>query len=154
MSKKLTAKQLKLQQIKSENPTISTAKAMRLAGYSDYTARGGKRNLSKSMHMELSKVMDKIGLTSNKIAKKINEGTDAVKTVYFQKDGKVLSQKNDIDFLTREKYLKLICEIRGDIIKKVQGEFTMPDIDIRNDAELEQVRRDVKFIKNHFKKKQ
>jgi hypothetical protein len=86
--------------------------AVKHAGYApsvNSSAIERQENMKNAMVMALSKR----GLTEDKIAQKIEEGLDAVDTHYFAFEGKVVDQRDAVDYSIREKYIRDFLELKG-----------------------------------------
>lgn len=104
-----TLKQLKAHKEMVENGRTASA-AMRAAGYSAAMASHPER-LTRSQGFMM--LMDKIGLTDEKLSRKLDEGLEATKAVVM--GGKSEESFVDIqpDYAVRHKYLETGLRLKG-----------------------------------------
>jgi hypothetical protein len=143
----LTVKQKAYIKIKSENPTMSDAKAKRKAGYKESTVRNSL-SVCKSVQVKqtIKDALDKAGLNTKAIALKLVEGTEATRKLKIGEQTKFgikifkgkeivdktqtikrIVYKDTDDFQTRVKYLDLVTKLTGDQVQSVDHKF--PDFD-------------------------
>jgi hypothetical protein len=87
----------------------SVRKAALDAGYSPNTAQHPADVLeTKSMRAVLQSLL----ATPEKIALRINEGLDAMKTEFAKFEGKISDSKDCVDFSERRQYAELACKLK------------------------------------------
>lgn len=75
--------------------------------YIENVHKNGKRGLTVALYRR--------GLTEEKIADKLADGLSAIDSRLGWKDGNCIERVDLVDFKARFDYLKLLCEIRGDL---------------------------------------
>ncbi len=105
-------------------------KAAELAGYSPgrakqtghdiATNRDVRTEIERVTDREITRILDAAGVTTEKLAKRLNEGMDAKETKAFihQKTGEVVYSKRMIAHDIRLKAIRLAAELRGDFAPK------------------------------------
>jgi hypothetical protein len=126
----MTNKQLKYFKLRLENPTRNKKDCAIEAGYSEKTAAHAKELIEDKIDdTELIFKMKNEGLTDLYLIKKLKEGINAEITKFFQKDGKVITKEDCIDFPTREKYL--------DMALKLKNLYPSKDINLMHSGKIE-----------------
>lgn len=118
---KLTPKQGKFvkEYIKTGNATKSAEKAG-YKGNKETLRVVGSENLTKpSIQSKILLAHEKAGITDELLAQKLKEGLSSGKTLFFQKDGRVISKRNCIDYQTRQRYIETAHKLRGDFAPQV-----------------------------------
>ena len=92
----------------------SKLEAVKEAGYSEGTA---PYHIERNANLRevLLACLEKQGLHSDFIAKKIKKGLEAKKTIYATSDGTISDMKQVPDHETQHKYVRDLLEIRGDV---------------------------------------
>ena len=125
--RKLTPREAKFFQILSKDPTKTIAQAGREAGYAENTVVGTLYNKLAKTSNPLTQAMEKAGLTSDYIAKKIHEGTNAFRTTVHQEkqlNGEFSYHKeNMVDFHSRKEYLELIGKFNHSFVNKIEAKI-------------------------------
>ena len=126
MAKKrgLTPKQRAFVREKIKDPTISTRKAMRNAGYAEATIQGvGHSTVPKRTEGSLRTAMEKAGLTEDLMAKRLKQVCMAKK-------------KTTEDFYVSRAGLELAAKLRGDITTKVEHSGTIGEMSCEEAEEM------------------
>jgi hypothetical protein len=110
---KLTPKQKKF--VKEYLETGCGAEAARRAGYAPNRARttAAETVAKSSVQNAMAELLDKAGLTDDAIAKKLQEGAEALETKFFAKDGIVVQKEDVIAWDTRLRYLDTALKLKG-----------------------------------------
>jgi len=111
----LTPRQIRYLKHRIDGKTKVESK--RLAGYDESTSTEIVER-SKELKSELAKALDRQGLSTDMLAKKIAKGTEAKKKHYYAFEGKVMDEREVEDNETQFKYTKLACEVRGDLVQE------------------------------------
>ena len=95
----------------------TATQAAKDAGWSDASAgvMASRKMAEPGMKAELQKMMDEAGLSRQAIIQKIREGADAKKVSYFAHEGVVKDQREDVDHVTRHRFLETARKVRGDM---------------------------------------
>lgn len=128
-SAKLRTKQRKY--IKAKIEGKSSQAAAKEAGYSDSTARHADREIGSrpAVRSAFIELMEKAGLTDEKLVMRLNEGIDAEETKFFQKDGEVTDSRNVIAHGERRAHLELAMKVKGHLVERreVTGKITLAE---------------------------
>ena len=110
--KKITPTALKVIEAVVRNPDATQKELGEAAGLSRVGARAVlHRESTQELMRELMEAHPQLRRTA--LIEKLAEGVNATRVERFAKDGRVLTEKEDIDFRTRGFYLSLACEING-----------------------------------------
>ncbi|MEE9612553.1 MAG: terminase small subunit [Desulfatiglandales bacterium] len=123
--KTFTLKQLKF--IKHFIECGNATEAARRAGYSERTAKQiASENLTKPDFQEaIADLLKQHGLTDDMLVMKISEGTNAMETKFFQKDGEVRDSREVTAWDTRLRYIETALKLKGYLRQKVDIDATV-----------------------------
>jgi phage terminase small subunit len=98
------------------------AQAARDAGYSESTALVAADRIESKPAVQsvFTELLERAGLTDEKLAKRLNEGVDAKETRFFQKDGEVVSTRTVIDYGTRLNYTQTVLKLKGHLVDRIE----------------------------------
>ncbi len=98
----------------------SSAEAARAAGYSESVARKADVRITGNAAVQeaFKQLLDRAGITDEKLARRLAEGIDAKETKFFAHEGRVISTRTVIDYGTRHRYLELVLKLKGHLINK------------------------------------
>jgi phage terminase small subunit len=120
MSKKLTIKQRKF--IRAYIKTGNATQAAKDAGYlckSDEAYSEMGYRLVRNVESKMCEILVEAGIDNSTLAKKIEEGLNAMIVKPFAHEGVVISEPAYIDFSTRAKYLEIVAKIKGLLKEKI-----------------------------------
>ena len=123
--RKLSMRERKL--IKGVVAGMRPSDAMRQAGYTDLTAnRKGKMKVESSPVKEkIAELMDKMGLSDERLLSVMREGIEAHRVVTASLEGIITDEKSYVDHPTRHKYMETGLKLRGHLRDKILGD--LPD---------------------------
>ena len=126
LKRKLTPKQHKY--IRGITKRKSKRQAALDAGYSEHVANNAGALIENSANVRQSfQNLIRKHVSESNIAQRIAEGLDAEETKFFQKDGKVVSSRNLVNWTERREYAKLAAEYGGYFVPKQQIESSGPN---------------------------
>ena len=107
---------LAVKEILDNNGNVS--KAMTKAGYPPTTAKNPQQLTRSKGFKEL---MDKMGISDEKLAKRLNEGLDATKAVVMGVKSEDSFVDIQPDYITRHKYIETSLKLKGHLDNQPQA---------------------------------
>jgi hypothetical protein len=95
---------------------------MRVAGYKENTCRVKQGAKLAQVMPTIQALMEKRGLTDDRLLDVLHEGLNAKKISYYQKDGIVTDEREDRDLVTAHKYLDTGLKLRGHLKERLSLE--------------------------------
>lgn len=93
----------------------SVSKAMRKAGYSPSSAKNPKVLTETPAFLQ---TMERLGISDEKIAQRINEGLDATRAVVMGTKSEESFVDIQPDFMVRHKYVETSLKLKGHAVEK------------------------------------
>lgn len=122
----------------------SKAQAARDAGYAESVAlkAGDKIESKPAVQSAFRELLEKAGITDEKLAKRLNEGLDAKETKFFQHQGLVISKRTVVDHGARKNYLDTVLKLKGHLVEKheIIGKVTLAELVAASNDTTEQER--------------
>ena len=120
VEKKISVKERKLIKARIEGKTVT--ESAKIAGMGrTYASKSIERPQVKELFASL---LDKAGLTDEKLASKIAQLAEAKETKFFANQGIILDQREVEAIETQRKMTEFACKLKGHLVEKVEGSLS------------------------------